>query len=158
MTPVTILLAEDNMGDQKLFEYALKGEEGANLQIVNDGREALRYLRREGGYADAAQPNLVVIDLNLARRNGPEVLEEMRKDPVLADIPVAIFTGAKATEELTKICKLNTSFYAVKPDRPDSYFAIVKALLEYARRIAEFPTLKQDYTDGLRRLLEKSSA
>lgn len=154
MKPVTILLAEDNIDDQNLFEMALKTEGNVDFRVVSNGREALQYLRKVDKYADAPRPNLVVLDLNLPVINGPEVLKQMRLDPELKHIPVAIFTGAAATKELAELCQFNANFYIVKPIDSDEYFAIVKALEAYCRNLVQFPDLKKEYSSELRRFLK----
>ena len=155
MKPITILLAEDSFGDQMLFELALKESVDTHLEIVGDGDEALRFLQREGKYAGAPQPDLVVLDLNLPKVSGPEILTEMKKNPALTHLPVAMFSGAKPTGAVLDACK-HADLYVVKPDRPDKYFAVVKSLEEYCRKILEFPNSTRKYAEEVQRLLGAS--
>lgn len=155
MNPITILLAEDSFGDQRLFARALANGEDTHLEIVGDGREALNFLRRKGKYTGAPQADLIVVDLNLPRMSGAQVLAEIMQDPALKDIPVVVFTGAKPTKEMLENCKL-AHFCIVKPDEADKYFAVVKGLVKYCRNILQFPQLTKKHAEELHRLLEAS--
>lgn len=153
MSPITILLVEDNFGDQKLFSLALENPKNTHLEVVGDGREALHFLHREGKYADAPSPDLVVLDINLPRKSGPEVLEEIRRNSTLKHLPVAMLTSAPATEVTLEACK-HANLYIVKPDDGDKYFAVVRALEGFCRNAVGFPNLTRKYAEELPGLLK----
>jgi two-component system, chemotaxis family, response regulator Rcp1 len=114
--PVEVLLVEDNPDDVRLTSEALREGKVANhLTVVRDGVEALRYMRREQPYAGADQPDLVLLDLNLPRKDGREVLAEMRRDPALQAIPVAIVTASTAEADQQEAKQLGALCYVTKP-------------------------------------------
>ncbi len=152
---ITILLAEDSVADQKLFELALEDAGDTQLEIVSDGSEALLFLKKVGKYADAPRPDLVVLDLNLPKVSGFEILAEMRKSPTLKPLPVVLFSGAKPTSEMLMACE-GANLYVVKPDGMEKYFAIVKSLANYCRDILKFPDLTDQYTEAFEPILEGS--
>jgi len=90
--PITILLAEDSFGDQELFKLALQDSVDTHLEIVSDGSEAMQFLHREGKFTEAPKPDLVVLDFNLPKVSGSEILEKLQKHPTLNRFPVAIFS------------------------------------------------------------------
>ncbi len=159
MKPITILLAEDSYGDQTLFALALKeSNRGTSLIVVTNGDEATDYLWRRGKYTKAVRPDLVILDINLPRKKGPQLLAEIRNEPSLKGLPIAIMTGAKATRELAATCKVNANFYVLKPDNTDEYFAVIKALEEYSWNMAACPEAREEYAEKLRQLLPAVSA
>ena len=103
LVPIEVLLVEDDPGDVLMTQEAFDEHKvGNRLTVVSDGVEALAYLRREGKYADAARPDLVLLDLNLPRRDGREVLAEIKNDPDLLDIPVVVLTTSQADEDILR--------------------------------------------------------
>jgi chemotaxis family two-component system response regulator Rcp1 len=151
---ITILLAEDNLADQRLFSLALKDNQDTDLHIVDDGSDAIRFLRKEGKYADAPRPDLVVLDVNLPGMKGPEVLAIIRREATMKHLPIVIFTTERSVEAILEICKLNANFFATKPDTAEQYFAIVQAFHNYGRSVVEFPKLKKECADEFRKLLQ----
>ena len=114
--PAELLLVEDNEGDVLLTQVALKDCKIANrLHIANDGEQALKMLRKEPPYGDQVTPDLILLDLNLPRKDGREVLSEIKSTPDLAKIPVVILTGSRADMDVIKSYELNANCYVVKP-------------------------------------------
>jgi chemotaxis family two-component system response regulator Rcp1 len=149
-----ILLVEDNYGDTKLVEMALHNSgSDTRLKIMMDGEKALSYLFREGEFAKAPRPNLVILDWDLPKKNGFEVLRLMKLDPVVGKIPVVIFTGGKFTLEIAAVCNGQVVFCVVKPDQLESFFAVIKAIDEYVKAAAHFPQTDDQNLEMLRRLL-----
>src|SRR5512135_1328983 len=114
--PIDVLLVEDNPADVRLTVEALKEEKVYNnLSVVSDGVEAMAFLRREGKYAKAARPDLILLDLNLPRKDGREVLEEIKNDDSLKVIPVVILTVSRSEEDILKSYNLHANCYISKP-------------------------------------------
>jgi len=127
--PIEILLVEDNPGDARLVREMFREAKLSNrLNIVEDGVEAMACLRREGNYATAPQPDLVLLDLNLPRKDGRQVLAEMRQDPTLRRIPVVILTGSKAEEDILRAYDLNADAYVSKPIDLPQMIKLVRAM------------------------------
>ena len=126
LRPVEILLVEDNPGHILLTREALKDHKVTNrLHIVQDGEEALAFLRREGRYADAIAPDLILLDLNLPKMDGREVLAALQTDERLRRIPVVILTSSKTEQEVLETYHLNANCYLTKPvDLPQLLFAV----------------------------------
>jgi chemotaxis family two-component system response regulator Rcp1 len=115
---IEVLLVEDNPGDARLAREAFKngGEQSPNsLHFVTDGVEAMRFLRREDGYSDAPRPNIILLDLNLPRKDGREVLEEIKSDPELKLIPVIVMTTSRAEQDIVESYELQANAYLTKP-------------------------------------------
>jgi chemotaxis family two-component system response regulator Rcp1 len=114
--PAEILLVEDNPGDVELTREGFESAKVRNhLNVVPDGMEAIEFLRRRGRYADAPRPDLILLDLNLPRKDGREVLAEIKADDDLKMIPVVILTTSKADEDIVRTYKLNANCYITKP-------------------------------------------
>lgn len=112
----TVLLVEDDPGDVLLVREALAGHRaGKHLSVVNDGVEAMEYVRREGDYADSSRPGLVLLDLNLPRKSGGEVLAELKDDPDLATIPVVVLTTSDSEEDVLRSYRHHVNAYVTKP-------------------------------------------
>jgi CheY-like chemotaxis protein len=152
VSPKIILYAEDSSADQKLFAMALGKSEDILLEFVDDGKEALQFLRKEGKFSGAPRPDLVVLDLNLPIVSGSEVLAQMRQSPALQNLPVFIFSGAKPTEQILNMCRF-ANLYIVKPDGLDKYFSVVKGLKEFSQNIIGFPNLTVRHAENLKRFL-----
>jgi two-component system, chemotaxis family, response regulator Rcp1 len=141
MSKKEILLVEDNSGDQRLTLEALRngGRSATNLHIVQDGVEAMLYLRQEGKYANACRPALVILDLNLPKKDGREVLAEIKADPELRRIPVVVLTTSKAEEDINKSYEYHANCYITKPVDLDRFFAVVSAIEEFWLTTVELP-------------------
>jgi chemotaxis family two-component system response regulator Rcp1 len=139
--PIEILLVEDNPGDVRLTTEAFKdGKVHNNLNVVWDGVEALAFLRKEGKYANAVRPDLVLLDLNLPRKDGRQVLEEIKADPKLRRIPVVILTTSKAEEDILKAYNYNANCYINKPIGFDEFMKVVQSIENFWLTIVKLPT------------------
>jgi CheY-like chemotaxis protein len=137
---VEILLVEDNPGDVDLTREALEGGKlRNNLHVVNDGEEAMSFLRREGRHAGAPRPGLVLLDLNLPKKNGREVLAEIKADDCLKRIPVVVLTTSKAEEDILKSYNLYANCYITKPIDLANFLKVVQAIEEFWLTIVELP-------------------
>ena len=127
--PVEILLVEDNPADVRLTVEALKeGKVRNNLSIARDGVEALQFLRREGVHADARRPDLVLLDLNLPRKDGREVLADIKADEDLKKIPVVVLTTSSAEVDILKSYSLHANCYITKPVDLDQFVDVIKSI------------------------------
>ena len=143
--PAQILLVEDNPGDVRLTKEAFKqGRIENDLHVVTDGHEALEFLSQDGPYEDAPRPDLVLLDLNLPRKNGDEVLEELKTDAELRCIPVIVLTSSKAEEDVVRSYKLHANAYLTKPVDPDEFIETVKAFEIFWFRVVRLPTEGND--------------
>jgi CheY-like chemotaxis protein len=137
---IEILLAEDNPGDVRLTEKALdSGKILNNLHVVEDGVEAMKFLRQEGAYADEPQPDLVLLDLNMPRKDGREVLDDMRADPELRRIPVVVLTSSDAEEDVVRSYELNANAYLTKPVDFDGFVDIVERIEDFWFSVVRMP-------------------
>ena len=140
VTPIEILLVEDNAGDVRLAREALKDSKVANnLYVATDGVEAMDFLRKQGQYADVPRPDLILLDLNLPRKHGHEVLEEIKTNEQLKRIPVVILTTSKAEEDILKTYNLYANCYIVKPVGWDQLITVVKAIQDFWVSIVKLP-------------------
>ncbi len=136
-----ILLVEDNPGDVRLTEEALKeGKIMNKLSVVNDGVEAMDYLRRRGRYADSDRPDLILLDLNLPKKNGREVLAEIKSDESLRRIPVVILTVSRAEEDILKSYDLHANCYISKPIDFDQFIKVVRTIENFWFSIVLLPS------------------
>jgi CheY-like chemotaxis protein len=141
---VEILLVEDNPADVALTTEALADSKMVNnLNVVNDGVEAMAFLRREGKYQSAPRPDLILLDLNLPKKNGREVLEELRADPALTVIPVVIMTVSKDEKDIYETYRLHANCYIQKPVRFREFMEIVKSIESFWFSIVMLPTEKK---------------
>lgn len=141
--PAEILLVEDNPGDVELTREALEAAKVSNnLSVVTDGMEAMAFLRREGKYANAPQPDLVLLDLNLPKKDGREVLAEMKADENLRVIPVVVLTTSKADEDILKSYKLYANSYVTKPVDFVGFAQIVRAIDNFWFTVVVLPTMR----------------
>ena len=137
---IEILLVEDNPGDVRLTEEALKeGKVSNRLSVVPDGVEAIEYLRKRGDYASAATPDLVLLDLNLPRMDGREVLNEIKSDDDLKRIPVVVLTSSKAEEDILKVYNLHANCYITKPMDLNQFIKVVKSIEDFWFTIVKLP-------------------
>ena len=138
--PVDILLVEDNPGDVRLTREALAEIKMANnLHVVEDGIQALEFLRRDGVYADKPRPRLVLLDLNLPRKDGREVLAEMKTDPKLRRIPVVVLTTSDSEEDILRAYDLHVNAYVTKPLDLDQFAKVVNAIDQFWFSIVALP-------------------
>lgn len=141
--PIEILLVEDNPGDARLTKEALKeGKVNNNLHIVRDGVEAMEFLRRANGYAKAPRPDLVLLDLNLPRKDGREVLAEMKEDPKLQLIPVIVLTTSEAEQDVVRTYELRANCYIPKPVDFDKFIQIVRTIEDFWLTIVRLPSME----------------
>ncbi len=139
--PIEILLVEDNPGDVRLTVEALKeGKLRNNMNVVGDGEQALAYLRREVPYVDAPRPDLVLLDLNLPRKDGREVLADMKEDDDLKRIPVVVLTTSKAEEDILKMYNLHANCYITKPVDLDQFMNVVKSIEAFWFSVVALPS------------------
>lgn len=140
LTPVEVLMVEDNEGDRRLTEEALKDSKlKIRLNMVVDGVEALSYLRREGKYASARKPDLILLDLNLPRMSGTEVLEQIKKEDQLKDIPVVIMTSSKAEKDVVESYRLHANCYIVKPIDLEQFGEVVRSVDHFWFSVVTLP-------------------
>jgi CheY-like chemotaxis protein len=137
---IDILLVEDNPGDARLAQEALKESKVRNvLYHVADGVEAMAFLRKEGEYADAPRPDLILLDLNLPRKDGREVLAEVKVDEDLKRIPVVILTVSKAEEDVLRSYNLHANCYISKPLDLDRFVEVVRSIEDFWLTIVRLP-------------------
>jgi chemotaxis family two-component system response regulator Rcp1 len=137
---VNVLLVEDNPGDVRLTIEALKGLKLYNeLNVVNDGVEAMAFLRQEGIYANAPRPDLVLLDLNLPRKDGREVLEEIKSDPDLKRIPVVVLTTSSNERDILESYNLHANCYITKPVDLGQFLIIVQSIQNFWFSIVKLP-------------------
>ena len=138
--PIDILLVEDNPGDVRLTREALKEGKVLNeLHVVGDGEEALAFMRREGKHAQAVRPDLILLDLNLPKKDGREVLAEIKEDPALRRIPVVILTVSKAEEDIIKTYDLHANCYITKPVDLEQFIQVVKSIEDFWLCVVKLP-------------------
>jgi CheY-like chemotaxis protein len=137
---IEVLLVEDNPDDVRLTIEALRDGKVANrLNVVRDGLQALRYLRRESPFLDAKRPDLVLLDLNLPLKDGREVLAEMRADPALCTIPIAIVTGSRDSRDREEAGRLDAEYYVTKPITIEQLAQIVRQASDFWISIVKLP-------------------
>jgi two-component system response regulator len=138
--PIEILLIEDNPGDVELTKIALEDSKiSVNLSIVEDGVEAIAFLRREGKYANVPHPDIVLLDLNLPKKDGREVLAEIKADEKLKRIPVVVLTTSQAEEDVLKVYNLSANCYITKPVDFDQFVKIVQSIENFWFTIVKLP-------------------
>ncbi len=138
--PVEILLVEDSPGDIRLTQEAFKeGKLLNSLHVVNDGVEALAFLRRQGKYAQAPRPELILLDLNLPKKDGREVLAEMKADEDLRRIPVVVLTISEAEEDILKSYNLYANCFITKPVEFMKFMDVVRAIEDFWFSIVRLP-------------------
>ena len=145
---VEILLVEDNPGDVRLAVEALKDSQVPNnLHVVEDGVEALAFLHREGEYADAPRPDLILLDLNLPRKDGREVLANVKADDKLKTIPVVVLTTSEADEDIRKAYDLHANCYITKPTQLDQFIERVKSIEDFWFTAVKLPQGKNNESE-----------
>ena len=140
MRSIEILLVEDNPGDARLTREALsQSKVSNNLHHARDGEEAMRFLRREGQFANAPTPDLVLLDLNLPRRDGREVLEDVKRDPLLKHIPIVILTSSEAEEDILRSYRLHANCFITKPVDLEQLTKVVQAIEQFWFTLVKLP-------------------
>jgi len=138
--PIEILLVEDNEGDVRLAVEALKDAKIYNhINFVQDGVEAMAYVRKQGKYATALRPDLILLDLNMPKKDGREVLAEIKTDPDLRSIPVVILTISQAEQDILKAYDLHANCYITKPVDLDQFNKVVHSIEEFWFTIVKLP-------------------
>jgi CheY-like chemotaxis protein len=140
LKPIDILLVEDDPGDVLMTREALEHHKVRNtLHVVSDGVEAIGFLRREAPYEDVPIPGLILLDLNLPRRNGQEVLAEIKQDPELRQIPVVVLTTSKADEDILRSYNLHANAYVTKPVDFDRFVEVVRKIDDFFLTVVTLP-------------------
>lgn len=138
--PAELLLVEDNPGDVRLTVEALKeGRVLNHLTVVKDGEEAIAALRRQGQYADAARPDLILLDLNLPKKSGMEVLAEIKEDPDLRQIPVVVLTTSQAEQDVLGTYSRHANCYIVKPVDLNQFMNVVQSIRSFWLAVVLLP-------------------
>jgi CheY-like chemotaxis protein len=139
--PIDVLLVEDDPGDVLLIREAFDDNKVHNtLNVVSDGEQALAYLRREGEHAGASRPDLVLLDLNLPRKDGREVLAEVKQDPELRTIPIVVLTTSEAEEDVLKSYQLHANAYVTKPVDFERFVSIVRQIDDFFVSVVRLPS------------------
>lgn len=144
-TPIQILMVEDNEADVRLATEALKDAKIANfVHVVDDGVKALEYLRRQGEYAAAARPDLILLDLNLPRKDGRQVLAEVKSDPELSSIPLVVLTSSSAEQDVLKSYDLHANCYICKPVDFAGLMEVVRSIEKFWVTVVRLPAPLDD--------------
>jgi CheY-like chemotaxis protein len=139
--PLDILLIEDNPADVRLTQEAFRDAKVQNrLHVVGDGVEAMAFLRRQGTFSSLPCPDLIILDLNLPRKDGREVLAEIKCDDALKHIPVIALTTSQAEEDITKAYDLHVNCYITKPPDLDQFFAVIRSIEDFWLKVVRFPS------------------
>ncbi len=137
---VDILLVEDNPGDVRLTQEVFKEAKILNrLDVVGDGVDAMAFLRREGSFADVVRPDIVLLDLNLPRKSGRDILEEIKGDPALRNIPIVVLTTSRAEQDVLDAYEHHANCYITKPVDLEQFIDIVRSISQFWLSIVELP-------------------
>jgi chemotaxis family two-component system response regulator Rcp1 len=140
MKPIEILLVEDNPGDARLTREVLSMSQiQNNLHHARDGEEAMRFLRRQGAFAEVPHPDLILLDLNLPKRDGREVLEDIKRDPLLVHVPVVILTSSQAEEDILRAYRLHANCFITKPVDFEQFIKVVGSIEQFWFTIVKLP-------------------
>jgi two-component system, chemotaxis family, response regulator Rcp1 len=138
--PKEVLLVEDSSGDVRLTREAFKDAKvHINLHVASDGAEAMSFLKREGEHVNAPRPDLILLDLNLPKKDGREVLEEIKVSPTLGSIPVVILTTSASDADILRSYKLHANCYITKPVDLDGFLTIVKSIDSFWLSVVKLP-------------------
>jgi two-component system response regulator len=138
--PVEVLLVEDDPGDEMMTREAFEDNKiGNTLHVVRDGLEALDFLYRRGAHAEAPQPDLILLDLNLPKYDGRQVLEKIKSDPDLATIPVVVLTTSAAEEDILRSYKLHANAYVTKPVDLDQFIGAIRQIDDFFVTVVKLP-------------------
>ncbi|MEU4142881.1 response regulator [Streptomyces parvulus] len=139
-TPIDVLLVEDDPGDELMTREAFEDNKiGNTLHVVRDGEEALDFLYRRGDHAGAPRPDLILLDLNLPKYDGRQVLEQIKSDAELSDIPVVVLTTSAAEEDILRSYKLHANAYVTKPVDLDQFIAAVRQIDDFFVQVVRLP-------------------
>ncbi|MGA5323920.1 response regulator [Streptomyces seoulensis] len=139
-TPIDVLLVEDDPGDELMTREAFEDNKiGNTLHVVRDGEEALDFLYRRGDHTGAPRPDLILLDLNLPKYDGRQVLERIKSDQDLADIPVVVLTTSAAEEDILRSYKLHANAYVTKPVDLDQFIAAVRQIDDFFVQVVRLP-------------------
>ncbi|MEU9399616.1 response regulator [Streptomyces sp. NPDC048242] len=139
-TPIDVLLVEDDPGDELMTREAFEDNKiGNTLHVVRDGEEALHFLYRQGEHAEAPRPDLILLDLNLPKYDGRQVLERIKSDPELSHIPVVVLTTSAAEEDILRSYKLHANAYVTKPVDLDQFIAAVRQIDDFFVQVVRLP-------------------
>ncbi|MER7566990.1 MULTISPECIES: response regulator [Streptomyces] len=139
-SPIDVLLVEDDPGDELMTREAFEDNKiGNTLHVVRDGEEALDFLYRRGDHTDAPQPDLILLDLNLPKYDGRQVLEKIKSDPELSHIPVVVLTTSAAEEDILRSYKLHANAYVTKPVDLDQFIAAVRQIDDFFVQVVRLP-------------------
>ena len=140
LLPIEVLLVEDDPGDVLMTQEAFEEHKVSNtLNVVTDGAQAIEYLRRTGEYAQAVRPDLILLDLNLPRRDGREVLAEIKSDPDLCRIPVVVLTTSAADEDILRSYQLHANAYVTKPVDFEQFINVVRQIDKFFVSVVKLP-------------------
>lgn len=140
LQPIEILLVEDNPGDVELTREALDAAKVSNtLHVVDDGAEALDFLFRRGRFVDAPRPDIILLDLNLPKKDGRQVLSEIKAEPSLSQIPVVVLTTSQADEDIIRAYQLHANCYVTKPVDFNRFMHIVSTIEEFWLTVVKLP-------------------
>jgi len=138
--PVNILLVEDNPGDVRLIKESLENDKFSHhLYVVGDGEEAMDFLHQKGKYSEAPYPDLVLLDLNLPRKDGREVLAEIKKDPKLKKIPIVVLTTSDAEQDILVTYESHANCYITKPVNLEQFIKVVRSIEDFWFMIVKLP-------------------
>jgi chemotaxis family two-component system response regulator Rcp1 len=138
--PIVVLLVEDSAGDVRLTREAFKDAKmHINMHVASDGIEAMAFLRREGARANAPRPDLILLDLNLPKKDGREVLAEIKESPALKSIPVVILTTSASEADILRSCRLHANCYITKPVDLDGFLEVVKSIDGFWLSVVKLP-------------------
>ncbi|MGW0969580.1 response regulator [Streptomyces sp. NPDC002516] len=139
-TPIDVLLVEDDPGDELMTREAFEDNKiGNTLHVVRDGEEALDFLYRRGAHTGAPRPDLILLDLNLPKYDGRQVLEKIKSDPSLSHIPVVVLTTSAAEEDILRSYKLHANAYVTKPVDLDQFIAAVRQIDDFFVQVVRLP-------------------
>lgn len=137
---IDILLVEDNPGDARLTQEAFRDSKVANnLHVVSDGALAMEFLRREGAFKNAPRPDIVLLDLNLPKKDGRQVLAEMKSDPDLKSIPTVVLTTSEAEQDIIQSYKLHANCYLTKPVDLEKFLKIIRCIEDFWLSFVKLP-------------------
>jgi CheY-like chemotaxis protein len=140
ITEIDVLLVEDDAGDVLMTQEAFEHHKLRNqLHVVSDGVEALSFLRREGEFADAPRPGLILLDLNLPRKDGREVLEEVKNDESLRSIPIVVLTTSQAEEDILRSYNLHANAYVAKPVDFERFIDVIRQIDDFFVSVVKLP-------------------
>jgi chemotaxis family two-component system response regulator Rcp1 len=140
-TPIEVLLVEDSPGDVRLTQEAFKDAKvHINLNVASDGAEAMEFLNREGKHAHAPRPDLILLDLNLPKKDGREVLEDVKESPTLMSIPVVILTTSASDTDILRSYRLHANCYITKPVSLDAFLEVVKSIDDFWLTVVRLPS------------------